>query len=88
MATQKFMGRHQLLARLSAQMGGEDKARALLIARGHMTPSGALTASGRARDAMTAEERAKDRASKSSKHPTSAYKYNPKTNTATLKPSR
>ena len=34
---------------------------------------------------MTAEQRAKDRASKRSGRPTKDFKYNPRTNRATLK---
>jgi hypothetical protein len=37
------------------------------------------------RNAMTAEERAKDRASKSTGRPKKDFKYNPLTNTAKLK---
>ena len=86
MTTQKFMGRHQLLQRLTAQVGGnEQMARDLLIKRGHMHPDGTLTAEGRKRDAMTAEERAKDRVAKRTGGPITAFKYNPKTNTATRK---
>ena len=86
MTTQKFMGRNQLLHRLIAQVGGnEQMARDLLIKRGHMMPSGALTAEGRKRDSMTAEERAKDRAAKRTGGPVSSFTYNPKTNTASRK---
>jgi hypothetical protein len=45
-----------------------------------------LTAHGKTRNEMSAEDRAKDRASKRSGHPTSAYTYDAKTNAATLKP--
>jgi hypothetical protein len=82
MTTQKFMGRHSLLKRLTAQVGNEQTAKEILIKRGHMTPSGVLTAAGHARDNMTAGERAKDRAAKRSGAPTSSFTYNPKTNTA------
>jgi len=82
MATQKFMGRNSLLKRLTAQVGNENTAKKILIERGHMTPSGKLTAAGKARDNMTAEERAKDRAAKRSGKPASAFTYNPKTNIA------
>ena len=44
-----------------------------------------LTAEGMKRNMMTAEERAKDRAAKRSDKTPSAFKYNPKTNIATLK---
>jgi hypothetical protein len=84
MVTQKFMGRNQLLQRLTAQVGGnEQMAREILIKRGHMTPSGALTAEGRRRDSMTAEERAKDRAAKRTGDPASSFTYHARTNTAT-----
>ncbi len=85
MATQKFMGRGQLVKRLAAQMGSEEAAKDLLIKRGHMSPNGELTAEGRRRNAMTAEERALDRASKKSGHSKTQYKYDPKTNRAVLK---
>ena len=85
MTTQKFMGRHSLLKRLSAQVGSEDMAKKILIERGHMTADGKLTAEGRKRDAMTAEERAKDRAAKRSGKPASKYTYNPASNTASLR---
>ena len=86
MATQKFMGKNQLLHRLTAQVGGnEDMARELLIKRSHMNKDGTLTDAGKKRDAMTAEERAKDRASKRQGDPVSAFKYNPRTNLATRK---
>ena len=79
------MGRHSLVKRLAAQVGSEAAAITILKRRGQVDKEGNLTAKGRARDNMTAEERAKDRASKSSGKKTSAYKYNPSTNQATLK---
>jgi hypothetical protein len=85
MATQKFMGRNQLIDRLSAQMGSKEAALDVLRARGHVDEFGQLTAEGRARDAMTAEERALDRAKKRTGKPQSAFKYDPATNRATLK---
>jgi len=87
MATQKFMGRHQLIDRLSAQIGSRETALEVLKKRGHVDDKGNLTAAGKKRDSMTAEERALDRASTKSasgKKPT-AFKYNPRTNRATLK---
>lgn len=77
------MGANQMLQRLSAQVGSEAEARRLLIARGHMTEAGAWTPEGAKRNAMTAAERAKDRAAKASGLPVSRYKYDPKTNRAT-----
>ena len=85
MATQKFMGKHQLVDRLAAQVGDEGLAIALLKKRGDMSKSGKLTKKGKARDNMTAEQRAKDRASDRSGKPKTAFKYNPRTNRATLK---
>lgn len=87
MATQKFMGRNQLIDRLSAQIGSREAALEVLKKRGHVDDKGNLTAAGKKRDSMTAEERALDRASTKSasgKKPT-AFKYNPRTNRATLK---
>ena len=86
MATQKFMGKNQLIDRLAAQVGSKDSAIAILQQRGHLKADGkTLTQTGKARDNMTAEERAKDRASKKTGAPVSVFKYNPKTNTALRK---
>lgn len=86
MATQKHMGANSLVARLTAQVGSREMAIKILRQRGHMEPdSERLTPAGQARDGMTAKERALDRASARSEHPASAYKYNPATNSATLK---
>jgi hypothetical protein len=87
-ATQKHMGRNQLLARLTAQVGDEGLARGILIDRGHMTASGKLTPEGQRRNNMTAEERALDRAAKRSGKSTSEYIYDPRTNRATLRSRR
>ena len=93
MTTQKFMGRNQLLERLTEQMrtqksppkDPEAAARAGLVARKMMTAEGHLTDLGKQRDAMTAEERAIDRAQKRTGLPKAALTYNPKTNRATKK---
>jgi hypothetical protein len=85
MATQRFMGSGQLINRLIAQVGDKSLAIGILKKRGDMTDSGKLTAKGRSRNNMTAEERAKDRASKASGKPESSFIYNPKTNTTKLK---
>lgn len=85
METQKHMGRNSLIDRLAAQVRSKSFAISLLKKRGDLTPSGELTAKGRARDAMTAEERAIDRASKESGKPASEYTYDASTNRATLK---
>jgi len=84
--TQRFMGKDQLVSRLAAQVGSINQAKAILIKRGDMNPDGkTLTAKGMKRNAMTASERAVDRAAKASGKPKSNYKYNPLTNRATLK---
>ena len=84
--TTKFTGRHSLVARLAEQVGSLETAKTILRQRGHMEKdSEDLTKAGLLRDAMTASERAKDRASKASGAPTSAYRYNVKTNRATKK---
>mgnify|MGYP003132608378 CR=1 FL=1 len=85
MATQKHMGRNKLIERLTAQVGDKGTAIGILKNRGHLTKDGKFTVEGMKRNAMTAEERAKDRASKKIGKPTSAFKYNPKTNMAKLK---
>jgi hypothetical protein len=85
MTTQKFMGAGQLIDRLAAQVGSKDMAMDILQKRGHVDAKGNLTAAGKVRDSMTAEERALDRASKKQERPPKAFKYNPKTNRATLK---
>lgn len=80
MTTMKHLGANSLVARLTAQLGSRDKAIATLRARGHMEPdSERLTPAGQARDNMTAAERAK-----ASGRSPSAYKYDPRTNRATL----
>jgi hypothetical protein len=83
MATQKYMGRGELIDRLTAQVGGnKDVAIGILKKRGQMNDKGELTAAGEARNNMTAEERAKDRVSKREGVSTSKLIYNPRTNTA------
>ena len=86
MATQKFMGKDQLIDRLTAQVGNRDTAIKLLQERGHLKADGkTFTAEGAKRNAMSAQERAIDRATTKSGKPKNAYSYNPKTNAATLK---
>jgi hypothetical protein len=81
MATQKFMGRGQLLERLTAQVGDKKLAVGILQKRGHLKADGkTYTKEGMKRNAMTAEERAKDRASKQTGRSTKDFKYNPTTN--------
>ena len=82
MATQKFMGSGHLLERLSAQVGNRKLAIGILQKRGHLKADGkTYTKEGMKRNAMTAEERAKDRASKYTGRPAQDFKYNPRTNT-------
>jgi hypothetical protein len=84
METQRFMGSGQLVNRLTAQLRDKSFAIALLKKRGDMNPDGSLTAEGLDADAMTAEQRATDRASKKSGKPKSLYTYDSKTNRSTL----
>ncbi len=86
MATQKHMGRFQLIDRLAAQVGDRAKALKILEGYGYVKPgTEELTFLGHQRNAMTAEERAKDRMAKLSGRKADAYKYDPRTNRATLK---
>lgn len=86
MSTTKFTGKNQLIDRLAAQVGSRSLALGLLEKRGMVHPNTeTLTAKGEARNNMTAEERAIDRASKISGAAPSKYAYNVKTNRATLK---
>jgi len=81
MATQKFMGKGQLIERLTAQVGSRKLAIGILQKRGDLKADGkTYTEKGMKRNAMTAEERAKDRASKRTGLPASKFSYNPKTN--------
>mgnify|MGYP003634287189 CR=1 FL=1 len=61
------------------------KAIGILKKRGDMKADGKLTAKGKKRDRMTASQRAKNRAAKVSGRLERDYKYNAKTNRATLK---
>jgi hypothetical protein len=85
MATTKYMGRNQLIKRLTAQVGSEESALKILRQRGHVDAKGNLTSEGRKRDAMTAEERAIDRSSKKYGRNPDDFTYNPQTNTASLR---
>ena len=62
----------------------KDAAYAILTKRGHMK-DGQLTKEGKAREALGAAGRAKDREASKSGHDASDYKYDAKTNAATLK---
>ena len=83
MATQKFMGEGQLINLLAAQVGSRELAISILQKRGHLKADGkTLTDKGKKRNSMTAEERAKDRASEASGKPASNFGYNASTNRA------
>lgn len=85
MATQKHMGRGQLLERLTAQVGDRKLAIGILQKRGHLKDDGkTYTEEGIKRNSMTAEERAKDRASKKTGRPDNEFKYSPSTNSVRL----
>lgn len=83
-----------ILERLVKQLQakGKSKSSAFAIATSALQKSGNLkkgtqkaTAKGTKRGSMTPAARAKNRASKLSKHKSTAYKYSSKTNRATLK---
>lgn len=80
-----------LIDRLKSQLAArgvkdsEGEAIAILKARGHLDDYGRLTAAGKAREELGPDGRAKDRAAKISGRTPSDYKYNAKTNQATLK---
>lgn len=81
----------KLLTRLTRQLasrgvkGAKGMATSLLKKRGQMSDDGKLTDKGKKRQALGNDGRAKDRASKKSGKSASSYKYNSKTNRATLK---
>jgi hypothetical protein len=78
--TTEFRGRNELVNRLAAQVGSFDLAKSILIGRGHMFADGTLTQEGERRNAMTAEERAKDRAVRKTGGRVRDYAYSPATN--------
>jgi len=80
--TQLFMGRGQLVDRLTKQVGDRKMAVELLIKRGHLKSDGkTFTKAGAIRNSMTAGERAIDRAAKYSGKNKSNFTYNPIKNT-------
>lgn len=83
-ATQKFMGKGQLVNRLAAQVGSQQLAENILKKRGDMNKSGTLTPHGQERNNMTAAQRAVDRAKKRNKTD-KPLQYNPATNRAVQK---
>ena len=83
--TEEYMGRNQLIDRLSAQVGNRDMAVKILQKRGTLYPgTETLTEKGKLRNEMTAEERAIDRAVNLSGKHKSEYIYNSKTNNVKL----
>jgi len=78
MATMAHRGKNKLVKRLTAQVKSKTLAENILKKRNLFTE---LSEGFEA----LASERAKDRAAKKSGKSPKAYKYNPKTNTATLK---
>ena len=85
MESQNFLGRNQLIDRLSDQVGSRDMALGILEKRGHVFPnSDKLTITVQIRDNMTAEERALERAAKNSGKPVSNFTYDPLTNSTKL----
>lgn len=75
----------KILDRLASQVKSRALAKNLLKKMGHMKADGTLTAKGKKRQALGNAGRAKARAAKYSGHKASSYKYNAKTNMATLK---
>ena len=85
MESQNFMGRNQLIDRVTDQVGGRDMALGILEKRGHVFPNtDKLTITGKIRDDMTAEERGLERAAKESGKPVSSFAYDSLTNSARL----
>ena len=76
METQAFMGTGELIPRLMAQVGSASFGMALAKKNGFLNTTGGLSAKGIARNGMTAEERAIDRAG-------GTGIYNPTTNRVT-----
>jgi len=85
MESQNFLGRNQLIDRLSDQVGSRDMALGILEKRGHVFPNtDKLTITGQIRDNMTAEERALERAAKNSGKSVDSFTYDPLTNSTKL----
>lgn len=83
MTSQDFLGKNQLIDRLTSQVGDRKKAIAILQSRGHLEKDGkTFTEEGLKRNAMSAAERAIDRASKRFNEDPELFLYNQLTNTA------
>ena len=83
----------KIVERLTRQLRGKGVKNAksaayAFLTRAGLLSGGKLTAKGRKRNAMTPGQRAKARASKASGRPARSYKYNKRTNRATLKRKR
>jgi len=83
----------KIVERLTRQLRGKGiknakSAAYAFLTRAGLMSGGKLTAKGKKRNAMTPGQRAKARASKASGKPTRAYKYNKRTNRATLRRKR
>lgn len=79
------------LTRQLASQGNKDSramAQNILKKRGHLDSDGNLTEAGKARQALGAAGRAKDREARSSGRSPDDYRYDKKTNAATLKKGR
>lgn len=80
-----------IVARLSKQLASrgvkssKGVASSLLKRWGQMNSKGKLTSKGKKRQSLGKAGRAKDRAAKVSGHSSNMYKYNSKTNRATIK---
>lgn len=75
-----------LLTRLTAQLKGRrDMALSILMDRGHMTADGQLTVLGQVRQDMGPDGRAKERAARYAGRSPDEYRYDPRTNRATLR---
>ena len=81
----------KIVERLTRQLrakgvkNAKSAAYAFLTKAGVLDSHGKLTKKGKKRNAMSAAQRAKARAAKASGRPASSYKYNKRTNRATLK---
>lgn len=80
----------KIVERLTRQLRGKGvknpkSAAYAFLTRAGLLSGGKLTVKGKKRNAMTPGQRAKARASKASGRPARSYKYNKRTNRATLK---
>lgn len=83
MDSQNFLGKNQLINRLTSQVGDRKKAIKILQSRGHLEIDGkTFTEEGFKRNAMSAAERAIDRASKRFNEDPDLFLYNQLTNNA------